>query len=285
MFCRNILYFLSLTILWLGGCMRHNNKLTSRHYDLHNPYILILNDELLEISGIFYYPKDTSVFAISDEKGNLFKIHLGKTIITEKWNFDKKRDFEDLYFKDSTGYVLESNGNIYSLNFSPKGDTIYSRKNIFPNADKNKNEFESLYYDDERKTFVMICKKCEGDKKKAVTAWGFDPETGKYTFPLFTIDEAPIARQAGKDKIKLQPSGAARNPLTKDIWILSAINHMLVVTDANGVFKEAYHLDPSMYTQPEGIAFTPTGDLLIANEAGNKYNRATLFIFKLKKNI
>jgi hypothetical protein len=40
-----------------------------------------------------------------------------------------------------------------------------------------------------------------------------------------------------------------------------------------------------MYTQPEGITFTPTGDLLIANEAGNKYNRATLFIFKLKKNI
>lgn len=285
MFCRNIHYFLLITFVCLGGCMPNKKKITSKDYDLHNPYILILNDELLEISGIFYYPKDTSVFAISDENGNLFKIHLGKNIITQKWKFDKKRDFEDLYFRDSTIYVLESNGDIYSLNFSPKGDTIYSRKNAFPDADKKKNEFESLYYDEERKTFVMICKDCEGDKKKTITAWGFDPETGKYTSSLFTIDAAPIARQAGKEKIKLQSSGAAVNPRTNDIWIVSAINHLLVVTDRNGVFKEAFHLDPALFTQPEGIAFTPAGDLLICNEAGSKYNRSTLFIFKLKKHI
>ncbi len=285
MFCRNILYLFMINMLCLGSCAPNKKKLSFKDYDLHNPYILILNDELVEISGICYYPKDTSVFAISDESGNLFKIHLGKNIVTQKWRFDKKRDFEDLYFKDSTIYVLESNGNIYSLNFSPKGDTIYSRKSVFPNIDKKRNEFESLYYDDHLKTFVMICKNCEGDKKNSVTASGFDPETGKYTFSLFTIDAAPIAKQAGKNKIKLQPSGAAVNPLTKDLWILSAVNHLIVVTDNNGIFKEAFHLDQSMFTQPEGIAFTPTGDLLISNEAGNKYNRATLFIFKHKKNI
>lgn len=284
MFCRNILYCFLIILFCLSGCAPHKKKLTSKDYDLHNPYILILNDELVEISGIFYYPKDTSVFAISDESGNLFKIHLGNNITTKKWKFDKKRDFEDLYFKDSTGYILESDGTIYSLNFSPKGDTIYSRKNIFPGASKKKNEFESLYYDDDRKVFVMICKDCESDKKNSVSAVGFDPETGKYTFSLFSIDAAPIARQAGKSKIKFQPSAAAVNPITRDIWIISAINHMLVVTDRNGVVKEAFHLDPAMYTQPEGIAFTPSGDLLIANEAGDKYNRATLFIFKLKKN-
>ncbi|HXS54911.1 MAG TPA: SdiA-regulated domain-containing protein [Hanamia sp.] len=274
-----------INMLCLGSCAPNKKKLSFKDYDLHNPYILILNDELVEISGICYYPKDTSVFAISDESGNLFKIHLGKNIVTQKWRFDKKRDFEDLYFKDSTIYVLESNGNIYSLNFSPKGDTIYSRKSVFPNIDKKRNEFESLYYDDHLKTLVMICKNCEGDKKNSVTASGFDPETGKYTFSLFTIDAAPIAKQAGKNKIKLQPSGAAVNPLTKDLWILCAVNHLIVVTDNNGIFKEAFHLDQSMFTQPEGIAFTPAGDLLISNEAGNKYNRATLFIFKHKKNI
>src|ERR1044072_8689656 len=41
-------------------------------YDLNNPLIIKLNSGLNEISGIAYYPKDTSVFAIIDEDGLLF---------------------------------------------------------------------------------------------------------------------------------------------------------------------------------------------------------------------
>lgn len=267
------------------GCTNNKNKinLPSKEYDLNKPSILILNDALVEISGIAFYPKDSSVFAISDENGYLFKIHLNKNIITQKWKYNKTHDFEDVFYRDSTFYILESNGNIHTLNFSPKGDTIYTRKSIFPGSNKNKNEFESLYYDEDRKTFIMICKDCESDKKKSVTAWGYDPETGKYTFSLFTIDVTPIAKKTGNNKIKFKPSAATVNPLTGDVWILSAENQLLTVTDKNGVFKDVFTLNPVLFTQPEGISFTPWGDLLISNEAGDKYNRGTLFIFKPKK--
>jgi len=49
--------------------------------------------------------------------------------------------------------------------------------------------------------------------------------------------------------------------------------------------KEAFTLNPAIFTQPEGISFTPSGDLIISNEAGDKYNTGTLLIFKLKKTI
>ena len=282
-----IILFFFAKIHSYEGCISNKNKinLPAKEYDLDNPSILKLNDALLEISGISFYPKDSSVFAISDENGYIFKIHLNKNFVTEKWKFDKKRDYEDLFYKDSTFYVLESNGNIHTLNFSPQGDTIYTRKSIFPAIGKNKNDFESLYYDEERKCFIMLCKDCEGDKKNALTAWSYNPENGIYTPTSFKLNVDLIAKQIGVEKLKFKPSAATINPVTHEVWILSAINQLLVVADSNGVYKEAFTLNPAIFTQPEGISFTPSGDLIISNEAGDKYNTGTLLIFKLKKTI
>ncbi|MEO6289374.1 MAG: SdiA-regulated family protein, partial [Ginsengibacter sp.] len=83
--------------------------------------------------------------------------------------------------------------------------------------------------------------------------------------------------------IKFRPSAAALNPLTKDVWIVSSTNQLIVVIDRKGDVKDIYTLNPVIFNQPEGITFTPWGDLLIANEAGDKYSSATLLIFKHKK--
>ena len=129
----------------------------------------------------------------------------------------------------------------------------------------------------------MICKDCEGDKKKSVTAWSYHSDNRNYTPSVFTINVDLIAKKIGDDKINFRPSAAAINPVTGDVWVLSAINQLLLVTDKNGVFKNVFTLNPVIFTQPEGITFTPWGDLIISNEAGDKYNTGTLLIFKPKK--
>ena len=55
-----------------------------------------------------------------------------------------------------------------------------------------------------------------------------------------------------------------------------------MVTDRNGNVKNTYQLDPVTFNQPEGITFTPWGDLIISNEKGEQEN-ATILIFKPKK--
>jgi len=266
------------------GCTINKNKvsLPCREYDLNNPYRVKLGDALSEISGISFYPKDSSVFAISDENGNLYKIYLNKRIRTVSWKFDKTHDFEDVLQHDSSFYILESNGNIQTLQFSQQGDTIFKRKSIFSEMNK-KNEFESIYYDEKSKGLVMICKDCEGDKKKAVSSWGFDPATGAYIPSTFSIDVKNIAKKTGQEELKFKPSAAAINPKTHDVWILSSTNQLLIVTDNKGNTKEVYTLNPTIFKQPEGITFTPWGDLLISNEATDKYETATLLIFKPQK--
>ena len=281
---RNLIFILFFfgNIPTFQSCIenKHNVPLASKEYDLNNPSILILNDALMEISGIYFYPKDSSVFAISDERRYLFKIHL-KNNLTQKWKLSKPLDFEDVAMRDSSFYVLESNGTIHTLNFSSAGDTIYAKKSDL--SDKEDNEFESLYYDDQFKKLVMICKECEEDKKNTTTAWGYDPETRKYTPSLFTIKVESIAKKIGENKIKFRPSAATINPLTGDLWIVSALNQLIVVTDRKGNFKEVFTLNPATFTQPEGIAFTPWGALIISDEAGDKYGKGRLLIFKQKK--
>ena len=247
-------------------------------YDLNNPVTVTMPSSLDEISGISYYPKDSSVFAEIDEDGILFKISMNGSSSIKQWRYDKKHDFEDIVMHDSTFYILESNGDIETLHFV--GDSILKSKSKFPDADKKQNEFETLYYDNSL-GLVMMCKNCEDDKKKVVTAFSCIPDSSVYNV-AFQIDVKPIEEKAKEEKFHFKPSAAAINPVTNELYILASVNKLLVIADRNGKVKGVYPLDPVTFNQPEGITFTPWGDLLISNEKGEKDN-ATILIFKPKK--
>ena len=252
---------------------------TTSLYDLNHPAEFTLPEGLNEISGLAYYPKDSSAFAIIDEDGLLFKLYLNESGIIKKGKFDKKHDFEDVVMHDSTFYVLIRNGDIETLKFV--GDSIFANKSKLEDASKKTNEFETLYYDDSL-GIVMMCKDCEDDNKKIVTAWGYSPDSISYNPNLFSINVKQIAEKTGEKKLHFKPSAAAINPITNDLYILASVNKLLVIADRKGNVKEVYPLDHDMYKQPEGITFTPWGDMLISNEAGESGN-ANILIFKPKK--
>lgn len=278
-FYRNFVYVAFIAISF-SACSVNGNQQARQNsrYDLLNPFVIKLPEALAEISGIAYYAKDTAVFAIEDENGILYKISLNTNEI-KKWKFDKRRDFEDLVLHDSIFYVLISNGDVESLQFA-NGDTILTNKADFP--DDGKNEFESLYYDDSLKQLILVCKKCADDSKKSVSAWGYNISTQAFKPAVLSIDVEPVLEKLGQKKMKLRPSATAINPVTNELYILCTINHLLVVTDRNGKFKEVYVLDPAIYKQAEGIAFTPAGDMIISNEH-HETGLANILILKNKK--
>lgn len=247
-------------------------------YDLTDPVKITLPPGLDEISGISYYPKDSSVFAEIDEDGLLFKIKMDGSGMIKQWRYGKKHDFEDIVIHDSSFYILISNGDIEKLRF--KGDTIVKTKSNFPGAAKKTNEFESMYFDSTL-GLVVLCKNCEDDKRKLVTAFACKPDSSIYEV-AYQIDVKPIAEKSKEDKFQFKPSAAAINPVTNELYILASVNKLLVVADRDGKVKEVYTLDPVTFNQPEGITFTPWGDLLISNEKGDGDN-ATILIFKPKK--
>jgi uncharacterized protein YjiK len=250
-------------------------------YDLAAPKVINLPAVLDEISGIAYYAKDTSIFAIIDEDGSLFKIPLKDPQTVKEWTFDKQRDYEDVVLRDSTFYVLVSNGDIETLKF--KDDQIITEKTEFPNASKKVNEFESLYWDDATQRMVIMCKACEDDKKKTVTSYFHNDSTNSFdTFAV--MQTAPIFQKLGMEKEKIKPSAAAINPVTKDLYILCSVNKIMIVADSKGTMKDVIKLDPKLYKQPEGLCFTPAGDMIVSNEMHTEGYGQLLLIKNKKKN-
>ena len=248
-------------------------------YDFAQPKIINLPQALDEISGIAYYPKDTSIFAIIDEDGLLFKVSLNRPDEVKEWRFDKQRDFEDIVYLDSTFYIMVSNGDLDKVTFV--NDKIAVAKVDFPNASKKVNEFESMYFSADSNRMIILCKQCEDDKKSNLSSFYFSDSAHQF-INYRSMETEPLFQKIGSKKEKIKPSAAAINPLTKELYVLCSINKIIFIQDPQGKIKDVVKLDPKIYKQPEGMAFTPDGDLIISNEVYLE-GYGTLLLLKNKK--
>jgi uncharacterized protein YjiK len=142
-----------------------------------------------------------------------------------------------------------------------------------------------MYYDDSLQQLVLVCKDCNKEATEPVAIWGYNISTKQYSSLSSVIDLSPVTDKKDAKPIKLRPSAAAINPVTNELYILASINHLLMVTDRKGKLIATYELDPDIYLQPEGIAFTPWGDLLITNELVDNVSANVLVIKNKKKGL
>ena len=246
-------------------------------YNINKPIVAKLPPMLDEISGIIYYPKDKSLFAIHDERGWLYKIEMEKKLEVEKWKYSPGADFEDIAMADSMFFAIKSNGNIVAFRFARPDSPIVK---TFHLPERGKKEFETLYNDTTRQELMMICKDCESDEKNMTSVYAFDYKQMKYVdSPAFVIDAKNIEKKLGDKMSKFKPSAAAIHPKTGELFIVSSVNKVLVVVEPSGKVKDVFQLDPIVFKQPEGLTFTPQGDLLISNESAG-VGPATILLFK-----
>jgi hypothetical protein len=113
--------------------------------------------------------------------------------------------------------------------------------------------------------------------------YAFDYRQMKYVdSPVFHIDAKQIEKKLGDKMTKFKPSAGAINPKTGDIFLISSVNKILVIVENDGKVKDVFPIDPKLFKQPEGLTFTPKGDLLISNESAG-IGPATILLFKYKE--
>jgi len=235
-------------------------------YDLSKPEKMSMTESLLEISGIsFNQGNPDSIYAIQDEEGKLF--HFGWKS-DKKWHtkFGKNGDYEDVSILRGKVYVLKSNGTIFSFPFTDaiyeEIDSVDQSSDLLP-----KGEFESMFGDELTGNLYILCKNCKGnDGKETLSGYILGTTPALQVTGNFEIDVDAIKPFSGKVKNGFRPSAIAKNPLTKEWFIVSAVNKLLVVTDENWKVKSAYPLSGNTFNQPEGIAFDRAGNLYISNE-------------------
>lgn len=278
--CAVLCLILAFLIQGCDGITSKNKFQNSDRYNFAQPKVINLPQVFDEISGIVYYPKDTSIFAIIDEEGLLLKISLTHPEKGyQKWTFDKKRDYEDVVLVDSTFYVLASDGDIISINFI--GDSLVTDHKKFKDFSNASDEFEILYDNKDSGNLVIVCKDCDNEKKSHVNSFTFSYKNPASPYAEYIkFDTKPINDKKGKEN-HLRASAAAINPVTNEVYMISSIQKMIVIFSKDGRFLNYYDLDPGIYKQPEGIAFTPEGDLIISNEFAEE-GSANLLIMKNK---
>jgi hypothetical protein len=263
------LYTLSLTAL--TGCTQHGKSFVPPVPGYTTPHqTIILDKELLEISGLYYMP-DGKLASMNDEDGKVYLINNTTGDFTVS-KFGRKRDYEDIVATADYYYVLESNGNIHRV---PIAAPDTEEEFEFPR--EKKIEFESLTIYKHLGKLVLISKE-QRETKKGVLAYTFDPVTLQFSdTALFEIYRRDIHAVMKDNNAQFKPSAAAIHPILKKLFIVASVGKAMIQCTLDGKVEKAWQLNPDQFPQPEGLAFAPNGDMFISNEGVD--GKATILKF------
>ncbi|MEO7923376.1 MAG: SdiA-regulated domain-containing protein [Chitinophagaceae bacterium] len=268
---------LLVSALTIMGCKQKTRLIKSPpHYNFSTVYTDKLDLKLQEISGIAWDTKNNVFLAIDDGSNKLFFLDKENKIILEEYVFGNTADYEDVAILKGIPYILRSDGMITKFIKDSSGK-VYGL-DIGTVSLSGTNDFETMYSDPGRNALVLVCKNCETDDEKSVSAFAFYPDSiGFDTKPLYVMDAAKIKALSPFSAPKFQPSAGAIHPILQKLFILSSASKQLVIADLNGKVESVYRLSPKLFTQPEGITFKEKGDMYISNEGVNA--KATLLKF------
>ena len=254
-------------------------------YNLNNPRRFNMPNVLREISGIaFYKGTGDTLYAEQDEEGKVFRFSLGDANV-QVTRFGKKGDFEDISIVNDYIIMLRSDGVLFTFPITEMRKKETDKVKIFEGL-LPVGEYEGLASESMSNKLYVLCKHCRDEK---TNKWGggtiLKIDTAGMLTPAgnFELDIKEIDAISHSRKINFHPSALAQNPLTKEWFILSSVNKILVVADQNWKIKSVYPLNPSLFVQPEGIAFDRQQNIYISNEQGLS-SAATILLFSYNKN-
>lgn len=256
-------------------------------YDLESPDARYpLPKYLEEISGLSYYGKG-KIACVQDEKANIYILNLEKEKIIAKYDFGSDADYEDICVVGSTAYILRNNGHIYRIKKFKKKDRKVKK---FSTPLKEKNDTEGIVFDPSSNSLLIACKGSPSIEKenkyegyKAIYRFDLEEEklikTPHILIDLERLDSyidqsafaklsVRVAKSLGliESETSFKPSGIAIHPIDSEIYIISSVGKLLIILNQNGKVQNVIELDPKLHRQPEGICFSPTGDMFISNE-------------------
>ena len=280
--CLLIVLLLLLTTI---GCTQNQKVKSLPGYDLTNPTTFTMPAVLDEISGIaFKNGNADTIYAEQDEEGKLFYFHLGDKEVSHT-KFAKKGDYEDVAVCNNYVIMLKSDGVFYTFPvagiYNKDAGNVNEQAGLLPEG-----EYESLYADESNSSLYVLCKNCSNDKSGETISGHVLQINAEGKLQLkndFVINAKAVAALEAAKNIRLKPSALAKHPVTKEWFIVSSVNKVLLVTDSSWKPLHLYKLNPALFTQPEGIAFDKAGNLYISNEVGEGLNGTILqFLYKKK---
>ena len=252
--------------------------------------IIILDKELIEISGLTYDTKRDRLLAINDEQGYVYIIDEKSGTSIKYLEFGKDKDYEGLVRTSEGVIVLESDGDLNLVNIQAK--TTDLRKTGLT----SRTDAEGLSVLPDGRLLIA----CKGFPKGELTTgrkviYAYDIAKKKLS-EYISIDDKTLSDMAkekyakeSKNKerkriaraIDFSPSGVAYDSSSGYTYIVSAKGNTLVVVDQKGALADLVMLPKRTMPQVEAITFDPDGNLYIATEGQGL--TAKVFVYNRRK--
>lgn len=286
--------FLSFIVLLIGSQAFSQNQT----YTFSQPDNKIVLPEILhEISGLTMIDQNTFA-CVQDEVGIVFFYNMENEKIIRQIHFEKEGDYEGITEVGNDLYILRSDGHLTKLkNYKSENYKIETFDTKVPARDN-----EGLCFDEAHNRLLIGCKSSidmESDNKNLRAIFGFDLKTNSLSStPVFEFDVNELrvfaddsgikmpdkGEKKGKKKeglLKFKISAIAIHPLTQQLYLISAKDHLLFVFNENGKPEYVELLDQKLFNKAEGITFLANGDLLITNEGQD--HKPTLLRYNMNK--
>lgn len=235
--------------------------------------LLELPPALTEISGMSFI-NDSTLACVQDEKGKIYFYNTTNQEVEESVKFAKSGDFEDIAIVKNKFFILRSDGALFKYHYTKEKTAKQETK--LP----NKLDYEGLCYWKEEGSLLIVPKEAQ---KKHHNIFVYNIK-GKRIIESNTIEikhkaiKKLLKKKYGQKKeVHFKPSGIAIHPITKHLYIIASVGKLLLICDEKGIPVAIHRLDPKIFNQPEGIAFSDKGDLYISNEANT--NEANILVF------
>jgi hypothetical protein len=249
-----------------------------------------LPKKLREISGLALDPKGR-LFAHDDEIAAIYQIDYRDGKIIKGFALGSpplKGDFEGIAWVEGKLYLVTSDGDLLVADEGADGAHVPYQRHVTGLGQRC--EIEGLDYDAPARLLRLACKTIRepGSKNRTlILAWSIDTESPAPEHDLelswprpedVTAGSAQLIGDGGGTRRRLRLSGIAR-ATGNDNWIaVSARQNALIEFAPDGAVLRAFQI-PRAHNHPqmEGIAVTPDGTLIIADDAKKERGRLSVY--------
>jgi hypothetical protein len=236
----------------------------------------IMPPALREISGIAL-TSDGRILAHNDERSRVFVIDPMRGVITKSFFVGERRmtaDFEAIAVSGDRFFLLTSNGDIYEFEEGGENEVVPFTKHATGLG--KQCEFESLEVEPRTGAFILACKTIskKSERNQLLLFRWVKQDGGAGSVTRISV---PLADAIGTNDWKtLSPSDITIDPSSGNYILITGPEKALIEITPQGQVVQSMQL-PGNPQQPEGIALTRDGLLIVADEAVSREADITIY--------
>jgi uncharacterized protein YjiK len=220
---------------------------------------------LQEVSGIAYLDKNRFA-CIQDEKGVIFIYNGNSKTIEKEIPFGGPGDYEGIAVNGNTAYVITADGELYEVKMSGGANAVKQHKTALT----TEHNVEGVTYDRKNNRLLLAIKNDEPGNKDYKGIYAFDLSANTFRKdPVYKIDLTNELLDSKGKKNAISPSEIGIHPQTGELYITDGPKARLLIMKPTGEISKLLDLGKS-FEQPEGITFSPQGEVFISNEGSKE---------------